>query len=173
MVIYLAIGAAFVAGHLEKHLCPLAAFRNRDVNSTFIIDAFRSAVAFSAALPVTDPLCAIAPSFYELPVIVVVRCRHDSTKIHRMELDGYFAELTANIRARPISWDAHQRAGSISVDNVRLIKSIDKQRREKRNELVEQVRAEDQPKGQSELTLLERVKICYACTCIASRKYTS
>jgi V-type H+-transporting ATPase subunit H len=57
-----------------------------------------------------------------------------------MDLDVYFIELCANIRARPVSWDAHQRAGTVSDQNVKLVKSIDKQRVEKRNEIVDSVR---------------------------------
>ena len=56
-----------------------------------------------------------------------------------MDLDAYFNEITANIRARPISWDAHQRAGTLTAADVKTIKAIDRQRPEKRREIITQV----------------------------------
>jgi V-ATPase subunit H len=51
----------------------------------------------------------------------------------------FLDELLSNIRARPISWEAQQRFGVIDENEVRTIKTIDKQRREKRIELVTKV----------------------------------
>jgi V-type H+-transporting ATPase subunit H len=44
--------------------------------------------------------------------------------------------LLANIRARPISWEAQHRSGVIDEREVRTIKTIDKQRRDKRIDIV-------------------------------------
>lgn len=51
----------------------------------------------------------------------------------------FLDELLANIRARPISWEAQQRSGVIDEHEVRTIKTIDKQRRDKRIDLVAKV----------------------------------
>jgi len=51
----------------------------------------------------------------------------------------FLDELLSNIRARPISWDAQQRSGVIDESEVRTIKAIDKQRRDKRIDVVTRV----------------------------------
>jgi fido (protein-threonine AMPylation protein) len=51
----------------------------------------------------------------------------------------FLDELLANIRGRPISWEAQQRSGVIDEDEVKAIKAIDKQRSTKRTELVAKV----------------------------------
>jgi len=51
----------------------------------------------------------------------------------------FLDELLQNIRARPISWEAQQRSGVIDDADVRTVKSIDKQRRDKRSEIVSKV----------------------------------
>jgi fido (protein-threonine AMPylation protein) len=51
----------------------------------------------------------------------------------------FLDELLQNIRARPISWEAQQRSGVIDDADVRTVKSIDKQRRDKRSEIVAKV----------------------------------
>jgi fido (protein-threonine AMPylation protein) len=54
----------------------------------------------------------------------------------------FLDELLQNIRARPISWEAQQRSGVIDDADVRTVKSIDKQRRDKRSEIVAKVTAQ-------------------------------
>ena len=51
----------------------------------------------------------------------------------------FLDELLSNIRARAISWEAQQRSGVIDENEVKTVKTIDKQRREKRIELVKKV----------------------------------
>ena len=51
----------------------------------------------------------------------------------------FIDELLSNIRARPLSWEAQERSGMIDDSQVRLIKTIDKSRRDKRIELVSKV----------------------------------
>jgi len=51
----------------------------------------------------------------------------------------FLDELLSNIRARPISWEAQQRSGVIDENEVRTVKTIDKQRRDKRIEIVTKV----------------------------------
>jgi len=51
----------------------------------------------------------------------------------------FLDELLSNIRTRSISWDAQQRSGLIDDSQVRTIKTIDKQRRENRAEIVSKV----------------------------------
>ena len=51
----------------------------------------------------------------------------------------FLDELLSNIRARPISWEAQQRSGVIDEGEVRIVKTIDKQRREKRIDMVSKV----------------------------------
>jgi V-ATPase subunit H len=48
----------------------------------------------------------------------------------------FLDELLLNIRARPISWEAQQRSGVVDEGEVRTIKTIDKQRQDKRIDLV-------------------------------------
>jgi len=51
----------------------------------------------------------------------------------------FLDELLSNIRARPISWEAQQRSGVIDDGEVKTVKMIDKQRRDKRSEVVAKV----------------------------------
>ena len=51
----------------------------------------------------------------------------------------FLDELLSNIRARPISWEAQQRSGVIDDGEVKTVKMIDKQRRDKRSEVVSKV----------------------------------
>jgi len=51
----------------------------------------------------------------------------------------FLDELLANIRARPISWEAQQRSAVIDEEEVRTVKQIDRQRRDKRKETVAKV----------------------------------
>jgi fido (protein-threonine AMPylation protein) len=51
----------------------------------------------------------------------------------------FLDELLSNIRTRSISWDAQQRSGLIDDSQVRTIKTIDKQRRENRADIVSKV----------------------------------
>jgi fido (protein-threonine AMPylation protein) len=48
----------------------------------------------------------------------------------------FLDELLSNIRARPISWEAQQRSGVIDDSQVKTVKTIDKQRRDKRIDIV-------------------------------------
>jgi fido (protein-threonine AMPylation protein) len=52
----------------------------------------------------------------------------------------FLDELLSNIRTRTISWEAQQRSRVIDENEVRTIKTIDKQRRDKRVEIVSKVR---------------------------------
>ena len=56
----------------------------------------------------------------------------------------FLDELLSNIRARPISWDAQQRSGVIDESEVRTIKTIDKQRRDKRIDMVTKVSSSEE-----------------------------
>ena len=51
----------------------------------------------------------------------------------------FLDQLLSNIRARYISWEAQQRSGVITEAEVKTIKTIDKQRRDKRIEIVSKV----------------------------------
>ena len=51
----------------------------------------------------------------------------------------FLDELLSNIRTRSISWEAQQRSGVIDEGQVRTIKTIDKQRRENRADIVAKV----------------------------------
>jgi len=51
----------------------------------------------------------------------------------------FIDELLSNIRARPLSWEAQERSGLIDDSQVRLVKTIDKSRRDKRIEVVSKV----------------------------------
>jgi V-ATPase subunit H len=51
----------------------------------------------------------------------------------------FYRELLSNIAARPISWEAQQRSGVIDEGQVKLVKRIDKQKAEKRIEIVSDV----------------------------------
>ena len=48
----------------------------------------------------------------------------------------FLDELLANIRARPISWEAQQRSGVMDENQVRTVKTIDKLRKDKRIDIV-------------------------------------
>ena len=56
-----------------------------------------------------------------------------------MSLDppGYILSLLNNIRARPISWEGAVRAKTITDDDLKKIKAIDKVRKEQRKQTVE------------------------------------
>ncbi|KAL1953092.1 hypothetical protein VTO42DRAFT_3593 [Malbranchea cinnamomea] len=56
-----------------------------------------------------------------------------------MSLDPptYLSALQNNIRARPIPWEGAVRAGNISEDQLRLVKAVDKVRKEQRQRTVE------------------------------------
>jgi len=51
----------------------------------------------------------------------------------------FLDELLSNIRARPISWEAQQRSGVINENEMKAVKTIDKQRRDKRIDVVNKV----------------------------------
>jgi V-ATPase subunit H len=51
----------------------------------------------------------------------------------------FIDELLSNIRARPLSWEAQERSGMIDDSQVKLVKTIDKSRRDKRIEVVSKV----------------------------------
>jgi len=48
----------------------------------------------------------------------------------------FLDELLANIRARPISWEAQKRSGVMDENQVRTVKTIDKLRKDKRIDIV-------------------------------------
>ena len=56
-----------------------------------------------------------------------------------MSLDppAYILSLQNNIRARPISWDGAVRAKTITDEDLKKIKAIDKVRKEQRRQVVE------------------------------------
>ena len=56
-----------------------------------------------------------------------------------MSLDppGYIVSLQNNIRARPISWEGAVRAKTITDDDLKKIKAIDKVRKEQRKSTIE------------------------------------
>lgn len=56
-----------------------------------------------------------------------------------MSLDSppYIASLCNNIRARPISWEGAVRAKTITEEQLKKIKSIDKVRKEQRRQTIE------------------------------------
>ena len=49
----------------------------------------------------------------------------------------YITSLQNNIRARPISWDGAVRARTITDDDLKKIRSIDKVRKEQRRQTIE------------------------------------
>ena len=51
----------------------------------------------------------------------------------------FLDELLSNIRTRPISWEAQQRSGVIDESDVRTMRVIDKQRRDKRVDTITKV----------------------------------
>jgi V-type H+-transporting ATPase subunit H len=50
---------------------------------------------------------------------------------------AYIVSLQNNIRARPISWEGAVRAKTITDDDLKKIKAIDKVRKEQRKQTVE------------------------------------
>jgi V-type H+-transporting ATPase subunit H len=56
-----------------------------------------------------------------------------------MSLDppAYILSLQNNIRARPISWDGAVRAKTITDEDLKKIKAIDKVRKEQRRQVIE------------------------------------
>lgn len=56
-----------------------------------------------------------------------------------MSLDppGYILSLQNNIRSRPISWEGAVRAKTITDDDLKKIKAIDKVRKEQRKQAIE------------------------------------
>jgi len=74
---------------------------------------------------------------------------HNSVKLKRlsvrqlvnvtMSLDPptYLSSLKNNIRARPIPWEGAVRAGTITENDLKTIKSVDKVRKEQRRQTVE------------------------------------
>ena len=57
-----------------------------------------------------------------------------------MSLDPptYLSSLQNNIRARPIPWDGAVRAGTITDQDLKKIKAVDKVRKEQRRKTVEE-----------------------------------
>ncbi|KAK5098335.1 H(+)-transporting V1 sector ATPase subunit H [Lithohypha guttulata] len=49
----------------------------------------------------------------------------------------YLSSLQNNIRARPIPWDGAVRAGNLSEEQLKIIKSVDKVRKEQRKQTIE------------------------------------
>ena len=54
-----------------------------------------------------------------------------------LETPAYLSSLQNNIRARPIPWDGAVRAGTISEEQLSIIRSVDKVRKDQRKEIVE------------------------------------
>lgn len=54
-----------------------------------------------------------------------------------MDPPTYLNSLQNNIRARPIPWEGAVRAGNITDDQLKKIKSVDKVRKEQRKQTVE------------------------------------
>lgn len=56
-----------------------------------------------------------------------------------MSLDPptYLSSLQSNIRARPIPWEGAVRAGTITDNDLKTIKAVDKVRKEQRRQTVE------------------------------------
>ncbi|KIW33678.1 uncharacterized protein PV07_00507 [Cladophialophora immunda] len=50
---------------------------------------------------------------------------------------GYLGTLQSNIRARPIPWDGAVRAGNLTEDQLKRIRSVDKVRKEQRKQTIE------------------------------------
>ena len=61
------------------------------------------------------------------------------SSIESMSLDPptYLSSLENNIRARPIPWEGAVRAGTITENDLKTIKSVDKVRKEQRRQTVE------------------------------------
>jgi len=74
----------------------------------------------------------------------------------------FLDELLSNIRTRSISWDAQQRSGLIDDSQVRTIKTIDKQRRENRADIVSKVQPAS-PYYQLGILTLCRIQINMRC----------
>ena len=62
-----------------------------------------------------------------------------TTNWHIMSLDPptYLSSLQNNIRARPIPWEGAVRAGTITDNDLKTIKAVDKVRKEQRKQTVE------------------------------------
>lgn len=54
-----------------------------------------------------------------------------------IDAPAYIVSLQNNIRARPISWEGAVRAKTISEDDLKKIKAIDKVRKEQRKQTIE------------------------------------
>lgn len=54
-----------------------------------------------------------------------------------IEPPPYLASLQNNIRARPIPWDGAVRAGNLTDEQLKKIKSVDKVRKEQRKQNIE------------------------------------
>ena len=56
-----------------------------------------------------------------------------------MSLDPppYLSSIQNNIRARPIPWDGAVRAGNLTEDQLKRIRSVDKVRKEQRKQTIE------------------------------------
>ncbi|KIV93415.1 hypothetical protein PV10_04628 [Exophiala mesophila] len=50
---------------------------------------------------------------------------------------AYLSSLQSNIRARPIPWDGAVRAGNLTEDHLKKIKSVDKVRKDQRKQTIE------------------------------------
>lgn len=55
-----------------------------------------------------------------------------------LETPTYLSSLQNNIRARPIPWEGAVRAGTITENDLKTIKAVDKVRKEQRRQTVEQ-----------------------------------
>ena len=64
---------------------------------------------------------------------------HDIIHSAAMSLDPptYLSSLQNNIRARPIPWEGAVRAGTITDNDLKTIKAVDKVRKEQRKQTVE------------------------------------
>ena len=73
-----------------------------------------------------------------LPQHTLLR-RITSPSVANMSLDppAYISSLQNNIRARPISWEGAVRAKTITEEDLKKIKAIDKVRKEQRKQTIE------------------------------------
>ena len=55
-----------------------------------------------------------------------------------LETPPYLVSLQNNIRQRPIPWEGAVRAGTITENDLRRIKAVDKVRKEQRRQIVEE-----------------------------------
>jgi hypothetical protein len=63
--------------------------------------------------------------------------RHLHTPAMSLDPPAYISSLQSNIRARPISWEGAVRAKTITEDDLKKIKAIDKVRKEQRKQTIE------------------------------------